>query len=300
MAGAAATSESCARRSPGPPSLGCCVPPAPDIAAAGSPEASDSVLNDPDRRVALRLNAELGFLGVLDHRLQLGRQGTYVDLRRDVGQDTLFVFGRVSSDLDIGRFPQALGGVPLPAAEPEDPGGHRARPPDRGRDDRRRDADRLPLRLSVLAGELPVRLPRRGSTKWRSAAACRSATLGSSTPRRTAACSGRHATSVRFRLVKFRGRGFVRGNFLARRRDRWVLRADPVPQWRPHRRRGAPSWTRRCAPAWPGGGASIRSSTSATSPAVHRAPPVDQNPFSDGFNRNWLHFMSLSVGVSLR
>jgi hypothetical protein len=72
-------------------------------ARASEPEPQDSLINNRGRPVALKLHAELGFIAPLYNRLQLGASSTYVDLRGDVGQDTLFFFGRLSADLDIGR-----------------------------------------------------------------------------------------------------------------------------------------------------------------------------------------------------
>lgn len=72
-------------------------------ASASEPDAPDSLINEPDRRVAVKLHAELGFLAPLRNRLQLGSGGTYVDIRNDLGQDTLYFFARLSGDLDIGR-----------------------------------------------------------------------------------------------------------------------------------------------------------------------------------------------------
>ena len=45
------------------------------------------------------LGAELGFLAVASHIIQLGNDGTRFDYRRDGGQDVLFPFFRLSTDL---------------------------------------------------------------------------------------------------------------------------------------------------------------------------------------------------------
>lgn len=45
--------------------------------------------------------AELGFLGVLDHKVQFGNDGTYFDYKADGGQSTLFAVSRLSLELDI-------------------------------------------------------------------------------------------------------------------------------------------------------------------------------------------------------
>jgi hypothetical protein len=40
--------------------------------------------------------AEIGFLSVLDHKIQFGKNGTYIDYNENGGQDVLFPFGRIS------------------------------------------------------------------------------------------------------------------------------------------------------------------------------------------------------------
>jgi hypothetical protein len=71
-------------------------PPAP-------PPAQDSGwrLNPPDRWYGLRLSAELGFVGVVKHGIQFGKQGTYVDMREDAGQNVLFPFFRFTGEFVI-------------------------------------------------------------------------------------------------------------------------------------------------------------------------------------------------------
>jgi hypothetical protein len=51
----------------------------------------------------IRANVELGFLGVLAHSIQLGRDGTRIDYPSDVGQSNLYALVRVSADLDVWR-----------------------------------------------------------------------------------------------------------------------------------------------------------------------------------------------------
>lgn len=43
--------------------------------------------------------AEMGYLGVLDHRIQFSNNGTYFDYKRDGGQDVLFPVSRLSLEL---------------------------------------------------------------------------------------------------------------------------------------------------------------------------------------------------------
>lgn len=50
-----------------------------------------------------RPQLEMGFLGVLSNRIQFGKQGTYFDYQRDGGQDNLYFFARLSIDVEIAR-----------------------------------------------------------------------------------------------------------------------------------------------------------------------------------------------------
>ena len=47
--------------------------------------------------------AELGFLSVLDHKIQFSNNGTYFDYRKDGGQDVLFPVSRLSLELKSKR-----------------------------------------------------------------------------------------------------------------------------------------------------------------------------------------------------
>jgi hypothetical protein len=58
-------------------------------------------LNPPDRWYGLRLSAEVGFVGVVKHGIQFGKQGSYVDMRREAGQDVLFPFFRLAGEFVI-------------------------------------------------------------------------------------------------------------------------------------------------------------------------------------------------------
>ena len=71
-------------------------------AFATTPDASDSVLNPDGSNVDLRLQAEVGFVTPLKHTIQFGKDGTEIDYLKDGGQDNLFPFLRLSTDLDLG------------------------------------------------------------------------------------------------------------------------------------------------------------------------------------------------------
>lgn len=72
--------------------------PAPARWEAHRPSAVDWLFT-PTAPLGLALHAEVGFLGVLSHRIQLGRDGTEVDYLTDGGQNTLFPFFRFSADV---------------------------------------------------------------------------------------------------------------------------------------------------------------------------------------------------------
>ncbi len=60
--------------------------------------------------IALRwkLLGELGAIGVVHHRLQFGSNGTELDLRREGRQDTMFVFSRLSTELEVDDHHQIV------------------------------------------------------------------------------------------------------------------------------------------------------------------------------------------------
>ena len=67
-------------------------------AAAVTPDASDSLLNQGEKPVRMRLNAEVGALLPAKHSIQLSKAGTRIDYVADGGQDNLFPFLRFSAD----------------------------------------------------------------------------------------------------------------------------------------------------------------------------------------------------------
>lgn len=50
-----------------------------------------------------RAVAEMGFLNVLDHKVQFSNSGTYFDYKKDGGQDVLFPINRLSLELDFNQ-----------------------------------------------------------------------------------------------------------------------------------------------------------------------------------------------------
>jgi hypothetical protein len=73
------------------------------LALAATPDVDDSMLQSTERPVAVRLYADVGFLGQISHTLQVGADGTDVRIPKDLGQDVLYPFLRFQTDLDLGR-----------------------------------------------------------------------------------------------------------------------------------------------------------------------------------------------------
>lgn len=73
------------------------------VALGGTPDADDSLLNSKDASIAVRLRAELGTIGQLRHQLQINENGTDVSVPGDLGQNVLFAFTRLQVDLDLGK-----------------------------------------------------------------------------------------------------------------------------------------------------------------------------------------------------
>lgn len=99
-AGATATS---ATASPGTTSAGATTAAATTAEATTAEARRPWQLNPPDRWYALRLGVEVGFVGVVFHRLQFGREATYFDLRNRGGQDVLFPFFRFQAEWEVKK-----------------------------------------------------------------------------------------------------------------------------------------------------------------------------------------------------
>lgn len=56
-----------------------------------------------DDNIKFRAIAELGYLAVLDHKIQFDNNGTYFDYKRQGGQDVLFPVSRLSLELDFNK-----------------------------------------------------------------------------------------------------------------------------------------------------------------------------------------------------
>ena len=82
--------------------------PAEASAASAPPRAESTPPGRAPIAVRLKFNGELGALGVAHHTLQFGKNGTRFDLRREGRQDTMFLFGRLSTELEIDDHHQII------------------------------------------------------------------------------------------------------------------------------------------------------------------------------------------------
>ncbi len=73
------------------------------IAASSFAQDTETTSRDSQNKFKLRAVAELGFLGVLGHKIQFSKDGTYFNYRKDGGQDVLFPVGRLSLELDVNQ-----------------------------------------------------------------------------------------------------------------------------------------------------------------------------------------------------
>jgi hypothetical protein len=65
--------------------------------------AEESWLNRPEAKVRFAFSTELGFLSVVSHTIQFGQSGTEFDYVADGGQDVYFPFQRISADVSFGQ-----------------------------------------------------------------------------------------------------------------------------------------------------------------------------------------------------
>lgn len=62
---------------------------------------SDKPMLVPHKYPNLKASAEFGFLGVLEHKIQLSQNNTYFDYVQEGGQDNLFNLAKLSLDLEL-------------------------------------------------------------------------------------------------------------------------------------------------------------------------------------------------------
>jgi len=74
------------------------------LAAAFALAAAPATAQEPPRRLAeVRLSLEIGLLAPLSHTIQYGKNGSRFDFIAEGGQDTLFFFARPTAELHLAR-----------------------------------------------------------------------------------------------------------------------------------------------------------------------------------------------------
>jgi hypothetical protein len=69
--------------------------------------------SNPNSKVKFRAAAELGYVGILSHKIQFSQDGTYYDYVKEGGQDVLFPFSRLSLEMQVKRHTIVLLYQPL-------------------------------------------------------------------------------------------------------------------------------------------------------------------------------------------
>lgn len=65
--------------------------------------AASMIIQAAENNVSIKPTAELGFLTVLDHKVQFDSNGTEIDYRTDAGQTNLYSIARFSVDIDFNQ-----------------------------------------------------------------------------------------------------------------------------------------------------------------------------------------------------
>lgn len=89
--------------------IGVCLSSALVVSVARAQDASDTTVDVEEPAPAredefgIRGTAEVGFLGVLAHEITLGQSGTRIDYVNDLSQNNLYLFVRLQVDVDVWR-----------------------------------------------------------------------------------------------------------------------------------------------------------------------------------------------------
>jgi hypothetical protein len=271
----------------------------PTSASAAEPDARDSLINRPSRPVALKPHAEMGFLGQISHKLQLGEDGTYVDVRKDLGQDTLYFFARLSGDLDIGkrrRHTVSLLWQPLDITS-----------------DVVLDRD-IQVEDQTIAADTPLTF-RYGFSFWRLSylfdtlkddrevavglgLQIRNANIVYATKDGEVVRGARDVGPVP--LLKFRGRGYLAGKFwMGGEIDGFYAPIRYINGANSDVEGAIVDASVRFGLTWKRGIDTFINVRYLGGGAQGTGSSEKAEAYSDGFTRNWLHFMTLSLGVSL-
>jgi hypothetical protein len=272
---------------------------APSTGHAADPDAADSLINERSRVVAIKPHAEIGFLGQLYHKLQLGEDGTYVDVRKDLGQDTLYFFARLSADLDIGknrRHTVSLLWQPLDV-----------------RSDVVLERD-IQVEDQVIPADTPLSF-RYGFSFWRASYLFdilkdeREVAVGVGLQIRNANIeyASRDGEILRgardvgpVPLLKFRGRGYVAGRFwLGGEVDGFYAPIRYINGANTDVEGAIVDASFRAGLTWKRGIDTFVNLRYLAGGATGTGSSEKTEAYGDGYNRNWIHFMTLSLGVSL-
>jgi len=270
-------------------------------AVAATPVAEDSWIDrNPEASVALRAQTEVGALYPIVNIYQVGQNGTEVSVPNDLGQENLFPFLRFQLDLDIGTKgrrntlsflyqPLTLQSVSAPDRELQV--GDILFPEGRGIDFTYGFSfwrltwmyDVLPSTDKELAFGLALQM--------RNANIVYAAVDGS------AVVASRNIGPVP--ILAFRGRGMLTKKlWMAGEMQGFYANIPGVNGGSTDVEGAILDTSLKVGLAGPQGASAFLALRYVGGGAVGESRRAD--PFTDGFTRNWIHLMSLSVGFELR
>lgn len=270
-------------------------------AVAATPIAEDSWIDrNPEASVALRAQAEVGALYPIVNIYQVGQNGTEVSIPNDLGQENLFPFLRFQLDLDIGTkgrrntlsfLYQPLTLQSLSAPDRDLQIGDILFPEGRGIDFTYGFSfwrltwmyDVLPATDKELAFGLALQI--------RNANIVYAAVDGS------AVVATRNIGPVP--ILAFRGRGMLTKKlWMAGEMQGFYANIPGVNGGSTDVEGAILDTSLKVGLAGPQGASAFLALRYVGGGAVGESRRAD--PFTDGFTRNWIHFMSLSAGFELR
>ena len=270
-------------------------------AVAATPIAEDSWIDrNPEASVALRAQAEVGALYPIVNIYQVGQNGTEVSIPNDLGQENLFPFLRFQLDLDIGTkgrrntlsfLYQPLTLQSLSAPDRDLQIGDILFPEGRGIDFTYGFSfwrltwmyDVLPATDKELAFGLALQI--------RNANIVYAALDGS------AVVATRNIGPVP--ILAFRGRGMLTKKlWMAGEMQGFYANIPGVNGGSTDVEGAILDTSLKVGLAGPQGASAFLALRYVGGGAVGESRRAD--PFTDGFTRNWIHFMSLSAGFELR
>jgi hypothetical protein len=270
-------------------------------ALAATPVAEDSIINtNPDASVALRAQAEIGAIYTVKHLLQVGTDGTEVSIPKDLGQETLYPYLRFQMDLDIGTKgrrntlsflyqPLSLRSTAAPTRDLQV--GDVLFAEGRGIDFTYGFSFwRLTWMYDIL------RAPDK-EIAFGVALQIRNANIVYSALDGSAVVASRNIGPVP--ILAFRGRGTITKKlWMAGEVQGFYANIPGVNGGSADVEGAIVDTSLKAGLAGPKGSSAFLSLRYVGGGAVGQSTNAD--PFTDGFTRNWLHLMSLSIGLELR